>query len=98
MRPSGPVTPSPTGAHLVVRVQPRASGNEIAGISGGAIRIRLMAPPVEGAANDALVRLLAARLGLRRSALTLISGQTGRTKLVAVEGMSAEEVGRRLGL
>ena len=98
MRPSGPLTPTPTGAHLVVRVQPRASRNEIAGISGGAIRIRLMAPPVEGAANDALVRLLAARLDLPRSALALISGQTGRTKVVAVEGVSAEEVGRRLGL
>ena len=98
VRPSGPVRPNASGARLQLRVQPRASRDEIAGISGGAIRVRLMAPPVDGAANDALLRLLAARLDLPRSALTLVSGHTGRTKVVAVDGVSAEEVGRRLGL
>ena len=53
---------------------------------------------MDGAANDALLRLLAARLDLPRSALTLVSGHTGRTKVVAVDGVSAKEVGRRLGL
>ena len=66
---------------MQLRVQPRASRDEIAGVSGGAIRVRLMAPPVDGAANDALLRFLAARLDLPRSALTLVSGHTGRTKV-----------------
>lgn len=67
-------------------------------MAGGAIRVRLTAPPVDGAANDALLRLLAARLDISRSALTLVSGHTGRTKVVAVDGVAAAEVGRRLGL
>jgi uncharacterized protein YggU (UPF0235/DUF167 family) len=57
-----------------------------------------MAPPVDGAANDALLRFLAARLEIPRSALTLVSGHTARTKVVALAGVSPEEVGRRLGL
>jgi hypothetical protein len=79
-------------------VQPRASRDEIAGVAGSAIRVRLKAPPVDGAANDALLRFLASRLEVARSALTLVSGQTGRTKVVAVEGLSAGELARRLGI
>jgi uncharacterized protein YggU (UPF0235/DUF167 family) len=72
--------------------------DEIAGIAGDAIRVRLRAPPVDGAANDALLRFLAGRLEIPRSALTLVSGHTARTKVVALDGLSAEEVGRRLGI
>ena len=97
MRPTGPITSSPSGTRLCLRVQPRASRDEIAGIAGDVIRVRLTAPPVEGAANDALLRFLAARLEIPRSALTLVSGHTARTKVVALTGVSAEEVGRRLG-
>jgi uncharacterized protein YggU (UPF0235/DUF167 family) len=53
---------------------------------------------VDGAANDALLRFLAARLDVARSALTLVSGHTGRTKVVAVDGLPPEEVARRLGI
>jgi uncharacterized protein YggU (UPF0235/DUF167 family) len=67
-------------------------------VAGNAIRVRLKAPPVDGAANEALLRFLAARLDVARSALTLVSGHTGRTKIVAVQGLPAEEVGRRLGI
>ena len=98
MRPTGPITSSPSGTRLCLRVQPRASRDEIVGIEGAAIRVRLRAPPVDGAANDALLRLLASRLEIPRSAMTLVSGQTARTKVVALHGVSAEEVGRRLGL
>jgi uncharacterized protein len=97
VRPTGPITSSPSGTRLCLRVQPRASRDEIAGIAGDVIRVRLTAPPVEGAANDALLRFLAARLEIPRSALTLVSGHTARTKVVALTGVSAEEVGRRLG-
>ncbi len=67
-------------------------------MAGDAIRIRLTAPPVEGAANEALVRLLARRLEVARSAVEVVSGLTGRDKLVAVDGITAEEAARRLGL
>jgi uncharacterized protein len=98
VRPTGPISSSPSGTRLCLRVQPRASRDEIAGITGNAIRVRLTAPPVDGAANDALLRFLATRLEIPRSAMTLVSGHTARTKVVALNGVSAEEVGRRLGL
>jgi uncharacterized protein len=98
VRPSPPISPTATGVHLWLRIQPRASREEVVGVSGDAIRIRLTAPPVDGAANEALVRFLAVRLEVPRSAVELVSGLTGRTKLVAVAGLSAEETGRRLGL
>jgi uncharacterized protein len=83
---------------LRLRVQPRASRDEVAGVAGDIIRVRLTAPPVEGAANQALVRFLAARLDVPRSAVTLVSGHTGRTKVVEVAGLSAQEASRRLGI
>jgi len=67
-------------------------------VTADAIRLRLTAPPVDGAANEALIRFLAARLKVSRSAVELVSGRTGRTKLVAVTGVSVEEAGRRLGV
>jgi uncharacterized protein (TIGR00251 family) len=75
-----------------VRVQPRAARDAVGGIWQGALRVRLTAPPVEGEANDALVRLLAERLNVPRSAVKLLSGQRGRTKRVAVRGASAAAV------
>ena len=82
MRTAGPITAGPSGARVCLRVQPRASRDEIAGVAGGALR----------------VRLLADRLDVSRASLTLVSGRTARTKLVEVRGLSAEDVGRRLGL
>jgi len=98
VKPSSPISPTATGVRLRLRIQPRASREEVVGVSGDAIRVRLTAPPVEGAANEALIRFLALRLEVPRSAVELVSGLTGRTKLVAVAGLSAEETGRRLGL
>lgn len=77
---------------------PRASRDEVAGVAGDAIRVRLTAPPVDGAANEALVRLVAGRLDVSRSAVVLVSGHTGRSKVVEVTGVSPEEAARRLGL
>jgi uncharacterized protein (TIGR00251 family) len=70
----------------------------VAGLHGDAIRVRLTAPPVEGAANEALVRFLADRLDVSRSALTLVAGKAGRSKTVEVAGVGPEEARRRLGL
>ena len=79
-----------------IYVQPRASRSEVAGRHADAIKIRIAAPPVDGAANDELVRFLAERLGTPRSAVTIVSGATSRTKRVRISGMSAAEAISRL--
>lgn len=83
-------------ARLVVHVQPRAKRSEVAGEYGDAIRIRLAAPPVDGAANDELVRFLAERLGVARAAVRITGGLTSRRKQVAIDGVSEETVAARL--
>jgi uncharacterized protein (TIGR00251 family) len=93
-----PVSPGPGGVRLRVRVQPRASRTEIAGVLGEELRVRLQAPPVDGAANEALVRFLAETLGVPRSAVTIVSGLSSRSKSLAIEGIAPPEAGRRLGL
>ena len=82
---------------LSVRLTPRASREEIAGFEGETLRVRVTAPPVEGRANGALVRLLAKRLGLPRGAVRVVTGQTSRSKVVAIDGLDAVELRRRLG-
>jgi len=89
---------TPTGVRLTIHVQPRASRTAIAGLHGDAIRVRLAAPPVEGAANEALVRFLAAVLRVPRSSVAIASGHSGRRKVVTVAGVTAAEAARRLQL
>lgn len=79
-----------------MHVQPRAARTELTGVHGGAIRIRLAAPPVDGAANDELVHFLADRLGVRRGDVGIVRGLSSRRKTVRIEGMTAEEARRRL--
>lgn len=79
---------------LSVRVQPRASGNEIVGLYGDALKVRLTAPPVEGAANKALVKLLAGTFGIPVRAVTIVSGASSRTKVVELDGVTEERVNR----
>jgi uncharacterized protein (TIGR00251 family) len=86
----------PGGARFAVRVQPRASRSEILGVQGDALRVRLTAAPVEGAANAALVELLADRLSLPRGQIHIVAGATSRNKIVGVVGVSAEAVLARL--
>jgi uncharacterized protein (TIGR00251 family) len=74
-----------TAVRVSVHVQPRASRNEIVGVHGAALKVRLQAPPVEGAANDALIALLAERLGVARSAVRVIGGTTSRAKTVEID-------------
>jgi uncharacterized protein (TIGR00251 family) len=66
-------------------------------VHGDALRVRLAAPPVDGAANEALTRFLAERLRVPRSAVRLVSGETSRTKLVDVDGLDPGELSARLG-
>jgi len=83
-------------ASLVVRLTPRASRDEIVGWQGNELRVRLRAPPVDGRANEALLRLLASRLDVSPSSIELVSGATARVKRLRVEGLTDAEVRRRL--
>jgi uncharacterized protein len=81
---------------LAIRVQPRAKRTEIAGERGRTVVIRVAAPPVDGKANDAVRRLIAQLLGVPRSAVEIVRGESARDKLVRIEGLSADEVRTRL--
>lgn len=85
-------------AEIRVRLQPRASRNEIAGERGGALVVRVTAPPAEGRANDALCRLIAKRVGVGRTRVSVIRGARSRSKLIRVEGLDEAGVRRALGL
>ena len=69
-----------------VRVAPRASPNRIMGVQEGALRVALTAPPVDGAANEALRKLLSKILGVPKSAIEILRGERGRNKLLRVQG------------
>jgi len=77
---------------LDVRVSPRASRDRIQGEHAGALKVSLSAPPVEGAANDALVATLARALGVPRASVQIVRGQRSRTKTVRVSGVTPEAV------
>ena len=83
-------------AALSVRIQPRASKNEITKMENGGLKIRLIAPPVDGAANDALVRFLAEMLSVPRSRIEIVSGKTSRDKIVRISGVSKADAERLL--
>jgi len=80
---------------LAVRVLPRSSRNSIEW-EQETLKVRLTAPPVDGAANEALIALLAERLGLPKRSISIVSGVTGRQKIVEIVGMAEEEVEKRL--
>jgi uncharacterized protein (TIGR00251 family) len=75
-----------------VRVAPRASRNRIIGVQEGALKVALTAPPVDGAANEALRKLLAKKFGVSKSAVQIVRGERGRTKLLRVEGANDDEL------
>jgi hypothetical protein len=75
-----------------VRVIPRARKTEICGTRDGALLVRLNAPPVDGAANDALIAFLAAVLDTPRSTIRIVGGERGRHKRVAIAGISPDRV------
>ena len=81
-----------------VRVQPRAANDKLAGLYDDALKVRLTAPPVDGAANEALQIFLARGLGVPRGGVELVTGHTGRNKLVRVVGLSRAELLQRLSL
>ena len=84
------------GVVLDVRVIPRSSRAGIAGTRGDALLVRLTSPPVEGAANAELIRVLAEALGVPRRAITIVAGERSRAKRVRVDGLRVQEASARL--
>lgn len=86
------------GVQFKIKVQPRSAKNEIKGLHGDAVKIKLTAPPVDGEANLACVRYLADMLGISQGRIRIVSGHTGRQKIISVEGFTREGVIARLKL
>ena len=93
-----PVDAIPHGVRLTIHAQPRAALTQLAGLHGDAIKVRLSARPVDGAANEALVDFLADRLGVARAALRLTGGAAGRRKTVEAVGVTPVQARQRLGI
>ena len=83
-------------ARINVYVQPRASKTAVVGMHDGAVKIRLAAPPVDGAANAALVEFVAQQVGIARSRVRITAGLTSRRKTVEVDGVTVEQLGAAL--
>lgn len=83
-------------ARVTVYVQPRAAKTETAGLHDGCIKIRIAAPPADGAANRALMEFVAQRLGIAKSRVRLIAGESSRRKVIEVDGVSQDAVAAAL--
>lgn len=87
---------SPDSVRFSVRLTPRAGDDRVDGVSDeGVLHARVAAPAVGGAANAALIRLLAEELGVARTSIQMVAGATGRHKLIVVDGIQPQEVERR---
>ena len=86
------ITENNTGVILDIHASPRAARNQIQGLHGDALKVRLQAPPVDGKANETLVEYIAEVLDIPRRQIALISGETNRHKRLAVRGISARAV------
>jgi uncharacterized protein len=82
-------------SRLPVRLTPRGGADRIDGVRDGVLRVRVAAPPVDGAANEALVRLIAAELDVPRGAVRLVAGVTARTKVIEIDGVDVDAIRRR---
>ena len=86
------VTETSGSITFTIRVIPRASRSEIVGELSGSLKVKVSAPPVDGAANEEIVRLLAKAFGVARSGVTIVSGEASKTKLVRVTGTTPERL------
>jgi len=85
-----------TSARINVYVQPRSSKNEIVGMHGDALKIRLTAPPVDNAANTALIEFIAGKVGVPKASVRVVAGATNRRKVVEIAGVALEAVNAAL--
>ena len=90
--------PQTDGAVLSIKLQPKSSVTQIGNEHGGMLRVKVTAPPVDGAANEALIKLLAGKLGCARSQVTIVRGVSSREKVVRVEGLSVEAILEHLAI
>ena len=90
------IQPTACAIEVALHVQPRARRNEITGIHNGALKLKVVAPPVEDAANRAVVQFFASLLKIPKSRLTIISGQKSRDKVLRIEGISQTDLLSRL--
>lgn len=86
------ITETSAGVQFGLRIQPRAAKNEIAGLQGDVLKVRLTAPPVDGEANEACIKFLSQLLGVAKGTVEIISGHTGRNKIVLVRGIDREKL------
>jgi uncharacterized protein len=93
-----PMRESSGGVSFAVKIHPRAKKNKITSEVGDALKVSLLAPAVEGKANDACIDFFATVLNLPRSSVTIASGQSSRDKVIRIVGLSAEEVRKRMGM
>lgn len=84
------------GAYLAAKVQPRSAKNEIGEAVGAELKIKVTAPPVDAAANEALIRLLAERLGCSRNCVQIVRGQTSRHKLIFIKDLDPAFIEKQL--
>ena len=87
-----PVSESGEGIVFQVRVVPRSSRSEVAGIQGDTLKVRLKAPPVEGRANEECIRFLAGLLGVKKDRVRIVSGLKSKTKTIAVSGLQKKDL------
>ena len=85
------ISPTVTGVLLMLHVKPRASRNDIGGEHDGALKVAITAPPVDGKANAAVIKLLAKAFGVSRSSIEIVGGPGSRRKRVAIDGISAAD-------
>ncbi len=87
----------PISTVLTVRILPRAHRDEICGVVDGMLRLRVTAPPVDGKANARCIALLSKALGIPPSAVQLIRGESSRVKVLRIQGMSEQDILKKLG-
>ncbi len=93
----GALNSTKDGVRLTVQVQPRAKETGWTGPHGDVLRVRVAAPPVNGKANQALIVFVAKTFGVAKGAVTIVTGERGRRKVLDVAGVSLEEARARLG-
>ena len=83
-------------AEISVRVHPNAARNEVTGVVDGIYQVRVSAPPVKGKANKELIAFLSRLLGVSKSQINIIKGYTARNKIIAIDGLTQEDITKRL--
>ena len=95
--PSWKITETSDGVQFKLKIQPRASKNEVSGFQGDALKVRLTAPPVDGEANEACVEYIARLLSVPKKTVRIVAGLTSRSKIIEVAGLGRDEVLRIVG-